>query len=117
MILDQLCFTTALPTLNAFYVVTRAASTAARSHPHHPQETNIVEVKAKAGVRPVTISVISFLDDLSAEELEVLRKLLNDAPPWVATWCSVTLLAAIIFKGRHDGNSPPLGRRSTTTKF
>ena len=56
MILDQLWFTTALPTLNAFYVVTRAASTAARSHPHHPQDTNIVEVKAKAGVRPVAFS-------------------------------------------------------------
>ena len=56
MILDQLWFTTALPNLNAFYVVTRAASTAARSQPHHPQETNTVEVKAKASVRPVAFS-------------------------------------------------------------
>ena len=68
-------------TLHVDFVVKRTDGTAARSHPHHLQETNIVEVKAKAGVRPVTISVISFLDDLSAEESEVLRKLLNDAIP------------------------------------
>ena len=35
---------------------TRADGTAARSHPHHLQETNIVEVKAKAGVGPVAFS-------------------------------------------------------------
>ena len=44
-------------TLRVDLVVTRAASTPARSHPHHLQETNIVEVKAKAGVRPVAFSL------------------------------------------------------------
>ena len=43
-------------TLRVDFVVTRADGTAARSHPHHPQDTNIVEVKAKAGVRPVAFS-------------------------------------------------------------
>ena len=46
-------------TLRVDFVVTRADGTPARSHPHHLQETNIVEVKAKAGVRPVASSPTS----------------------------------------------------------